>query len=215
MSNLFSLIKSGQVHIKPDQKIIPKDEFTVLVNIEQLLQQAESDILELRSEAKEEASRLHQAAIQEGFQEGLKQLNEKILELDQEKKRLLHEMNKLILPLALKAAKKIVAKELDLKPETIVDIVLQALSPVFQNRHVTIYVHSEDKKILETQKQSLKEKLEQVESLSIQTRDDIEQGGCIIQTESGIVNATVTQQWAALEAAFDSYFKSSEKPGET
>lgn len=116
-------------------------------------------------------------------------------------------MNKLILPLALKAAKKIVAKELETKPETIVDIVLQALAPALQNHRITIWVSKADKEILETEKTRIKEKLEQVESLSIKERDDVAQGGCVIETESGIINASIDNQWRAIESAFDKYLK--------
>lgn len=116
-------------------------------------------------------------------------------------------MNKLILPLALKAAKKIVAKELETQPETIVDIVLQALAPVLQNHRITIWVNKADKEILEKEKTRIREKLEQVESLSIKERDDVAQGGCVIETESGIINASIENQWRAIESAFDKYLK--------
>jgi len=116
-------------------------------------------------------------------------------------------MNPLILPLALKAAKKIVAGELQTQPETIVNIVLQALAPVMQNHKITIYVNKADKEILETEKPRLKEKLEQVQSLIIKDRDDISPGGCMIETESGIINSTIENQWRSIEAAFDRYLK--------
>ena len=97
--------------------------------------------------------------------------------------------------------------QLELKPETIVDIVLQALSPAMQNLRVTIYVNKIDKDILETEKPKLKSLLEQVQVLSIQERPDISPGGCIIETEGGIINATIENQWRALESAFEKYMK--------
>lgn len=116
-------------------------------------------------------------------------------------------MNKLILPLALKAAKKIVTKELETRPETIVDIVLHTLTPVLQSHKITIWVNKADKEILEKEKSRIREKLEQIESLSIHERDDISPGGCIIETEAGIINASIENQWRAIEAAFDKYLK--------
>ncbi len=117
-----------------------------------LLEQARLDAETFRAATEAECVELKETAKKEGYQEGLEQLNANIIGLDQEKKRLRHEMNKLILPLALKAAKKIVAKELEINPETIVDIVLQALSPVLQNHHITIWVNKADKEILEDEK---------------------------------------------------------------
>ena len=205
MSRLFSLIKEGEIHPSSDKKIIPLDDFTILMEASEILQRAKTDAETHRTETETECQLLREEAQKEGFQEGLQQLNEKILGLDQEKKRLLHEMNKLVLPLALKAAKKIVARELETNPETIVDIVLQALAPALHNHRITIYVNKIDKEILENEKPHLKEKLEQVESLSIHEREDIAPGGCIIETEAGIIKATIDSQWRAIESAFDKY----------
>jgi len=207
MSRLFSFIKDGEIHPASNNKVIPQSEFSTLMEAHEILEKARADAEAYRAETEAECALLKEAAKKEGFQEGLEQLNEGILGLDQEKKRLRHEMNKLILPLALKAAKKIVAKELETKPETIVDIVLQALAPVLQNHHITIWVHKADKEILEKEKNLLREKLEQVESLSIKERDDIAPGGCVIETESGIINASIENQWRAIESAFDKYLK--------
>ena len=60
---------------------------------------------------------------------------------------------------------------------------------------------------LEAEKSKIREILDQIESLSIHDRADIATGGCIIETESGIINATVDNQWRALEAAFEKYVK--------
>lgn len=114
-------------------------------------------------------------------------------------------MNKLILPLALKVAKKIVAKELETHPDTIVDIVMQALSAVLHNHRVTIWVSKADKEIVDAHKARLKEKLDQVESLSIKERGDITPGGCIIESETGVVNAELENQFRAIESTLDKH----------
>jgi type III secretion protein L len=207
MSRLFSFIKEGEIHPSSDKKVIPLEDFTILMEASEIVERARADADAQREKTEAECIELREQAKKEGFQEGLEQLNVQIIGLDQEKKRLRHEMNKLILPLALKAAKKVVARELESKPETIVDIVLQALSPVLQNHRINIYVNKADKDILEAEKTRLKEKLEQVESLSIRERDDVAPGGCIIETESGIINATIESQWRAIESAFDKYLK--------
>jgi len=207
MSRLFSLIYQGDIRTASKKKVIPLEDFSTLMEASEILDKAKEDAKTFRKKVEEECKQLKEAAKKEGFDEGLKQLNEHILALDQEKKRLRHEMNKLILPLALKAAKKIVSKELESKPETIIDIVLQALTPVLQNHRITIWVNKADKEILEAEKPRIREKLDQVESLSIKERDDVSQGGCIIETESGIINAAIENQWRAIESAFERYGK--------
>lgn len=76
-----------------------------------------------------------------------------------------------------------------------------------QHHRVRIYVNKQDLDILETNKSKIKDVLEQVQSFSIEERPDIEPGGCIIETEAGIINAQLENQWRALESAFESFMK--------
>lgn len=86
---------------------------------------------------------------------------------------------------------------------------MQSLKPVVQHHKITIYVNKKDLTLIEENKSSIKEILEQVESLSIQERSDIEVGGCVIETEAGIINAQLENQWRALERAFKSFMEAS------
>jgi type III secretion protein L len=81
------------------------------------------------------------------------------------------------------------------------------LPPLKQSHRIAIFVNKVDKEILEENKGDLKEIFEQLQFLKIQERDDIQPGGCVIETESGIINASVENQWKALEAAFKKYTK--------
>ena len=208
MSKFLSLIREGDVHLAGDKKIVPANDFTTLADAAEILDKAKEEAARLKEETESACLQQKEEAKKAGYEEGLTQLNEQILSFDGEKKRLRQELNKLIIPLALKAAKKIVAKELELHPETIVDIVLQTLNPVLADHYITIWVNKADKEILEKEKMSIKEKLEKVESLLIKEREDVQPGGCLIETESGILNATIENQWRALEKAFDRYVKS-------
>ena len=62
-------------------------------------------------------------------------------QLDRELKEIREEVHKKILPLALKAARKIIGEELKLHPDRIVDIVMTALKPVTQHRKIVLYVN--------------------------------------------------------------------------
>ena len=125
--------------------------------------------------------------------------------LDQELKTLRNDIQVKILPLALKAARKLIGEELKMHPDRIVDIVLTSLKPVTQHRKVLIYVNRADLEMMETNRPKIRKIFEHLENLSIQERDDIEPGGCMIETEVGIINAQLENQWRALESAFESF----------
>ena len=204
---LFSLIYQGDVHPTTEEKVIPAEEFSTLMEASALLDKAKEDAKNYLEETQQKAIEIKETAKEEGFQKGLEQFNEHLLTFERTLRTLRHELQNQIIPIALKAAKKIVNAQLELNPETIVDIVEQALAPVMQNQRFVIYVNKVDKEILETQKSHLKSLLEHVQALSIQERPDISAGGCIIETEAGIINATIENQWRALESAFEKYMK--------
>ena len=203
----FSLLYQGDIHFASDQKIIPSEEFGQLISAQEILQKAQEDAATYRLEVEKECEDLRKQAHDQGYNEGLTRFNEHLMQFEIQLRKIHHETQKAIIPIALKAAKKIVATELKQHPETIVDIVIQSLAPVKQNHKVKIFVNKEDKQILEENKPLLKEHFEHLQSLTIQERNDISPGGCIIETESGIINATIENQWRALESAFEKYIK--------
>lgn len=201
----FSLIYEGDIHATSDEKIIKAEDYSLLLQASEVLDKAKEEAQKFQEETEENCKKLREEAQKEGFDLGLSQFNEQILKLDQNLKKLRHDVQQAILPLALTAAKKIVGAQLKLHPETIVDIILQALQSVTQNRRIVIYVNKADKDILETNKPKIKEIFEQIDSFSIQERADVSPGGCIIETETGIINASIENQWRALETAFERY----------
>lgn len=198
----FSYFSQDALSVKPGQKIIPAEDFNKVLSANEILIKAEEDVALYRKKVEEECQELRKKAEKEGFQKGLETFNSHILALDNEAKKIHLEMQKIILPLALKAAQKIVGKEIQVHPETIVDIVIQAMAPAKQSKKVTIFVNKSDLEVLEQNKPRLKELFENLQILSFQERSDIQPGGCMIETESGIINATIENQWKALENAF-------------
>ncbi len=203
----FTLWSGEKIKIAPDAQIIPASEFSTALDAAALLKKVEKEALEYKKEVLKECEIIKESGFQEGFEEGLISLNEHLLAVNAELKTLREEVQKKILPLALKAARKLVGEELRLHPDRIVDIVLTSLKPVTQHKKITIYVNKADLEQLEAHKPKIRKIFEQLESLSLQERDDIEPGGCIIETEVGIINAQLETQWRALEQAFEGFMK--------
>ncbi|MBF8263546.1 MAG: Type secretion ATPase inhibitor [Parachlamydiales bacterium] len=203
----FSLLSQKDVHIAPNQKIIPASECSELQTAHDILKTVKHEAGEYRKNAVIEAEKIKEQGFQEGFQEGLTSLDAHIVALDHELKQIRDEIHKKILPLALKAARKIIGEELKLHQDRIVDIVLTALKPVTQHKKIVLYVNRADLEALEKQRSKIKKIFEHLDSFSLQERSDIEPGGCIIETEAGIINAQLENQFRALESAFDSFMK--------
>lgn len=211
----FSLIYQGDIHPSTDEKVISHEDFGKLVTATEVMEKAKEDA-ELHLETtKKQCLELKKEAEERGFEEGLGRMAELLIFHDRELKELRLKMQQMVLPIALKAAKRIVGKELESFPETIVDIVMQAIAPITESHQVTLFVNKADRELLEKEKPRLKEALDQVDILRIEEKSDIERGGCIIKTEGGMINASLENQWRAIERALDKYrFQVDEKPSD-
>lgn len=204
---LFSLIRDGKVHLAPKTKILKAEEYSDLLNAKEMLQKVQEDAEGYRIEVTEELEKIKNEAQREGFEEGFRQWTEHIVKLEQEINNVRKDVEKLIVPVALTAAKKIVGREIALSQDTILDIVSNNLKAVSSHKKIKIYVNKNDLEFLEKNKNRLKQLFEQIESLSLVERNDVTEGGCIIETEGGIINAQLDNQWRIIEQAFQQLIK--------
>jgi type III secretion protein L len=205
--NLFTLIKKDEIHLAAETKVIPGEDFSQLISAAQIITKTKEEETAYRIHVAKECETLKELAEAAGFDAGLKKWNEQIQLLETEIKKVRKEMENAIVPLALTAVKKIIGKELETKPETIVDVVATSLKTVLHHRKVSIYVNQLDLEQVEAQKTRLKSLFEHLETLSIAARGDVQQGGCVIETEAGIINAQLENQLLALETAFRNFFQ--------
>lgn len=206
-SKFFSLIKDGSVHLSAKTKIIKAEAFAELLSSMQVLEKVKQDALIYKEEVAVGLEQEKETASKSGFEAGFAVWSEHIAKLQKEIESVRSEYAKMLAPVALKAAKKIVGNTFEISDESVYDIVVTAMKPVLQHKKITIWVNKEDTAVLEKHRQDLKNLFETIEVLSVRERDDITRGGCVIETEGGIINAQLENQWAVLEKAFESLFK--------
>lgn len=199
---LFSLIHDKKIHIAPNTKVIPADTISSILEAQQVLEMVKNDANHYRKEVMEECEKIKEKAQKEGFENGFSQWLSKIAEIEEEIKRVRKDSEKMIVPIALKAARKIVGRELETSHQTVVDIITTSLKAVAQHKKVTIYVNRKEFETIEKQREKIKSVFENLEVLSIRVGEDVKEGGCIIETEGGIINAQLENQWMILENAF-------------
>lgn len=206
---IFTLIHGDRLLIAPKHKIISADQLSTLQDAGEVLEHVKQDAEKYRMEVAKDCERLKEEAFKEGYEEGLKRWGEQLVEFENKLRAIQKETQQAIIPIALRAAKKIVGREVELSEEAIVDIVASNLKAVAQHKKITIYVNRKELEILEKHKPRLRDIFESLDSLSIRPRDDIASGGCVIETEIGIINAQIEHRWRVLEKAFDTLMKAS------
>lgn len=203
----FSLISNGTLKLAPKAKVIPQAEIEAMLEGHEVLEKIKKDAEDYRLQVAKECEALKEQAQKEGFQEGFKQWAAQTALLEHEIIKVRGELEKFLVPVALKAAKKIVGREMELSDDAIVDIVSNTLKSVAQHKKISIYVNKKDLDSLERNRGRLKEIFETLEVLSLRERNDISPGGCIVETEGGIINAQLENQWRILESALEKLVK--------
>lgn len=164
----------------------------------------------LVSRAQEEAGEIRDAAAQEGYKAGLEQVKEDIqqiknalVDFSKAKQEVFEYIAPDILEISIDIARKIVKKEIEQDPQIVLDSILEVLKTISRDETKVII------RVNPSQVTLTKENIPEIISsigLDIKTNvigdDTISTGGCIIQTNNGIVDATVETQLEIIKEAF-------------
>lgn len=101
--------------------------------------------------------------------------------------------------LAMAIARKVVQRELEVKSDTVIDIVRAALGAVAAAGEVMIKVNPKDLETMQAHKSEITRRAGGARGLVIEGDESIGRGGCIIETNYGEVDATIPALIAEVE----------------
>ena len=160
----------------------------------------------LISRAREEADSIREAAAKEGYQEGIDKAKNDILEVKESmdeffraKQEVFESIAPDILEISLDIAKKIIKKEMTENPEILLDNIKDILKSLSKEETKIVL------KVNPSQVQILKQELpEAVMMAGLEAKvivvpdDDTMEGGCLITTDNGVIDATIETQLAII-----------------
>ncbi len=165
---------------------------------------AEEQAKEIIETAHREGDEIRASADTRGYQDGCDRAAAELSEIVASSSRRLQQIEEQAEPqlrdLALKIARKVIGKELEFAPETVVDVVKQALSEkARQRREILLRVNPDDLQYIREHKADLIEVLSRAKEIGIREDPDIERGGVIIETDAGTIDAQLKTQLDVFE----------------
>ncbi len=163
----------------------------------------------LITRAQQEAISIKEAAKKEGYEEGiqnasaaLNELRSKFSEFYSYKDEVFEKVSECIFDVAIEIAKKIIKQETETKKETIIPIIKEAVSEINKTENkIILHVMPKDAEIV-------KEKLPEIFSennteakILVIADNEIKEGGVIIETSNGIIDAAIETQLSIIEKA--------------
>ena len=202
MGALFQ-ITGNVVQPAAGTRILKAAEFTLLTEANDLLTQARARADEIAQKAEEAYRQRKEEGYKDGREEGLLEHAEKLMETVMSSVEFIESMETTLIDVVNQAVRKIIG-ELD-SDERIVRIVRESLLKVRNQSRVTVRVAPADDKAVRTALEPmLKSTPGSTSFLELIPDARLEQGSCILESELGVIDASLETQLKALEKAFTS-----------
>ena len=184
-------------------------------SVKDLNAEARQIVERARAQAAEVEARAYRAGFAEGEKAGQAATLEQLAPYLDHFRKLTRELARLreihlkaiepeVLSLAVEIARKIVHDEIEANPEVIGHVARAAIRDTVDRARVTIRVAPRDHAFLARFRPDLL-RIEGVKEVVIEEDERIEPGGCLVETESGQVDARIDSQFAQFEHLRDAY----------
>ncbi len=131
-------------------------------------------------------------------------IKEALIQLDAIREETYQQIEKEVVDLALAIAKKIICREISIDPETVVCVAKEALAKIDDPGEIKIKMNPSDLQFINETKYQLSNLIADVNHVSFEAEENIQSGGCIIETELGEIDARIEKQLQAIEESFRS-----------
>jgi flagellar assembly protein FliH len=203
----------------------PEQQFQLNPQVNRQIREIEEKVLQ---QLRGKAARIEHEAYEKGFAQGekdgletgqkklevvLRQLGALLAEIDGRREALFQQFEEGLVDFALCVIKKIVRREAEQGPGIIKDTLRSAFRQVEENRRTVLHLNPADYKYLLAHPQRLPFVLGDRERIKILEDDTLTAGGCLIETDYGVIDATVEGQFDHLveDAVWKSRRPASEK----
>ena len=146
---------------------------------------------------------------QKGFEQASRKIEPLITAIQQAVKKLTalreetyQQIETEVVELALAIARKVICREVSTDKETVVCVAREALAKVDDPGKIKIKMNPADLQFINETKYQLSNLIADVNSVTIEAEENIQSGGCVIETDSGQIDARIEKQLQAVEESF-------------
>ena len=182
-------------------KILKREVYEATQEARDVIAVAQEKARQIVADAERERNAILEQARQEGHAKGLAEWNHILAQAAQRSEELAKSWEETMLRLSVRVAEKIIGEQLKLHPDTIAAIVREALAGIRPGRHLVIQVNDAEAQEVRARTARLRESLSVGCEIEIVAAATVPSGGCVIESELGIVDARLETQLKCLEEA--------------
>jgi flagellar assembly protein FliH len=132
----------------------------------------------------------------------LESLREALLKLKNLRGVTYQKIEKEVVELALAIARKVVCREIEMDHEVVVCVAREALARIEDPGKIKIKMNPQDLQFINETKYKLSDLIGNIDNFSLEGEENIQRGGCIIETNLGEIDARIENQIQAVEESF-------------
>jgi type III secretion protein L len=166
-----------------------------------LVAEAEAEAAAIRKTAEDDRERLRGAAEAAGYEEGRARAAALLALAAAERDRVLRPLARDVAALALDVARRVLGRELEARPDAVVDLAARAVAGASERAVVTLWVSPADAPRVRAAEPRLAALLARAPGLALREDPALGPGDVVVETEVGRLDARVEAQLGALERA--------------
>lgn len=157
---------------------------------------------DLLSEVKQKLEDERRRGYEEGREEGLSSVMEKLVAFERMKEAFYNGVEDEIIKLVMTISEKVIGVIVQENKETIRSIVGQALSAALGEK-VLVRLNPEDYKVVMSSDYKYRDELDRTKRIAFKEDDTVSRGGCVVETEVGTIDARLETQLEAIRKALE------------
>jgi flagellar assembly protein FliH len=129
-------------------------------------------------------------------------LQKVLLQLNNLRKETYREIEKEVVELALAIAKQVICQEISIDRDIVVCVAREALAKVEDPASVKIKLSPSDLRFVKKTRSQLSNFIQNIENVTFEAAENIQSGGCIVETDLGEIDARIEKQLQTVEESF-------------
>ncbi len=152
-------------------------------------------------------------AAEEAYQTKLARVETLAASLQEERATFFDRVEPELVRLAVTIAEKIIGRELELRPEIVVDMVREAMKRVRERESLRVSVNPRDLEQIRAAREDLLRAVDGVRKLDLIEDRRVDSGGCSIESENGTLDARISTQLEEIGRALEGVMPEGESDG--
>lgn len=160
----------------------------------------------LISRAREEADSIREAAVKEGYQAGLQQASEELQEVREALGAFMNAKQEVyeyiapdILEISVDIARKIIKNEISENPQVLINNIVDVLKSLSKDENkISLRVNPVQADVVKQQVPEILNLAGLDAKISVLADEEISEGGCLVTTSNGVVDATIETQLSVI-----------------